>query len=134
MRGGPNFLFGSYPDDDDLRELKKKGVTAIVSLQSPAGVGEISGIAEGRKTAAREGLRFIEAPMLPWVSDNAESIEKIKQLALHGTGTYYVPSGLGRDRVNIAEPVIESMMPRSTTRLASTPDLKSALTFDRRST
>ncbi len=132
MRGGPNFLFGSYPDDDDLHELKKKGVTAIVSLQSPAVVVEISGIAEERKAAAREGIRFIEAPMLPWVSDNAESIEKIKQLALHGSGTYYVHCGLGRDRVNIAKRVIESMMPNSTTRLASTAELKSALTFDRR--
>src|SRR5260221_7739275 len=99
MRGGPNFLFGSYPDDDDLRELKKKGVTAIVSLQSPAVVVEISGIAAERKAAARQGPRFFDAPILPWVSDNAESIEKIKQLALHGTGTYYEPCALRRARV-----------------------------------
>src|SRR5260221_8619582 len=113
MRGGPNFLFGSYPDDDDLRELKKKGVTAIVSLQSPAVVAEISGIAEERKTAAREGLRFIETPMLPWVSVNSQSIEKIKQLALHATSTYYMHCGLGRDRVYITNPVIESMLSKT---------------------
>ena len=132
MKGGPNFIFGSYPDDDEIKALKKKGVTAIVSLQSPAVVVEISGIAEERKAAERMGMKFIEAPMLPWVSDNTESIEKIKQLALHGTGTYYVHCGLGRDRVNIARRVIESVMPQSVTRVATTASLKDAITFDRR--
>jgi hypothetical protein len=131
MAGGPSFIFGSYPDDNQIRELKKKGVTAIVSLQSPAVVVEISGISEERKSAAREGMQFIEAPMLPWVSDNTESIEKIRQLALTGKGTYYVHCGLGRDRVNIAKRVIESVMPQ-TTRLASTNSLKEAITFERR--
>ena len=132
LAGGPSFVFGSYPDDAHLRELKAQGVTAVVSLQSPAVVVEISGINEERKSAARAGLEFIEAPMLPWVSDNTESLEKIKQIALHGKGTYYVHCGLGRDRVNIAKRVIESLQPQTHARLAAAADLKHAIGFERR--
>ena len=132
MKGGPTFLFGSYPDENRLHELKKQGVTTVVSLQSPAVLVEISGIKEERTAAAREGLSFVEAPMLPWVSDNSESLEKIKQLALHGTGTYYVHCGLGRDRVNIAKRVIESLEPQTGARVASTAGLKTAAGFERR--
>ena len=132
MRGGPNFMFGSYPDDQRIRELKKQGVTAVISLQSPAVLVEISGIKEERTSALRAGLDFIEAPMLPWVSDNTQSLEKIKQLALHGKGTYYVHCGLGRDRVNIVKRVIESLQPQTRSKLAVAGDLKSAAGFDRR--
>lgn len=132
MKNGPTFVFGSYPDDNRLKELKHQGVTAVVSLQSPAVLVEISGISEERSATAREGLTFIEAPMLPWVSDNTESLEKIKQLALHGKGTYYVHCGLGRDRVNIAKRVIEALEPQSAVHVASTSDIKAAAGFERR--
>lgn len=132
MKNGPTFIFGSYPDEDRLKELKKQGVQSVVSLQSPAVLVEISGINEERDAAAREGLAFIEAPMLPWVSDNTESLEKIKQLALHGKGTYYVHCGLGRDRVNIAKRVIESLEPQSFAHVAKSGDFKAAAGFERR--
>ena len=132
MQGGPTFLFGSYPDESVLHKLKSQGVTTVVSLQSPAVLVEISGISDERAAAAREGLTFIEAPMLPWVSDNTESLEKIKQLALHGKGTYYVHCGLGRDRVNIAKRVIESLQPQTHARLADAASIKAAAGFERR--
>ena len=132
MKGGPTFLFGAYPDEDRLRALKKQGVTTVVSLQSPAVLVEISGINEERGATARAGLKFVEAPMLPWVSDNTESLETIKQLALHGSGTYYVHCGLGRDRVNIAKRVIEALEPQSGARVASSAGLITAAGFERR--
>lgn len=130
--GGPTFLFGSYPDDDRIRELKKQGVQTIVSLQDPRVLVELQGINEEKKTAEREGLKLIEAPMLPWVSDNSVSIEVIKNLALHGKGTYYVHCGLGRDRVNIAKRVIESLEPQAHARLAATSGLKHVAGFETR--
>jgi hypothetical protein len=132
MKGGPTFLFGAYPDENRLRALKKQGVTTIVSLQSASVLVEISGINEERSATAREGLKFVEAPMLPWVSDNTESLEKIKQLALHGSGTYYVHCGLGRDRVNIAKRVIEALDPQAGARVASTAGVITAAGFERR--
>ena len=131
MKGGPSFIFGAYPDEARLKQLKAQGVTNVVSLQSPDVVVEISGITEERAATAREGMTFIEAPMLPWVSDNTESLEKIRQIALHGKGSYYIHCGLGRDRVNIAKRVIEAVRPDGDTRLA-TVDVKSAIGFERR--
>ena len=132
MQNGPKFMFGSYPDEERLRALKKQGVTTVVSLQSPSVFVEISGINEERDAAARAGLKFVEAPMVPWVSDNTESLEMIKQLALHGSGTYYVHCGLGRDRVNIVKRVIESLEPVTGARVAATGGLQAAASFERR--
>ena len=132
MKNGPTFLFGSYPDEDRLKTLKQQGVTSVVSLQSPAVFVEISGINAERDATARAGLKFIEAPMLPWVSDNTESLEKIRQLALHGTGTYYVHCGLGRDRVNIVKRVIEALEPQSGAKVTASVGLKAAAGFERR--
>ena len=130
--GGPTFLFGSYPDDARIRELKQQGVETIVSLQDPRVLVELQGINEERKSAERAGVKLVQAPMLPWVSDNSASIELIKQLALHGKGTYYVHCGLGRDRVNIAKRVIESLEPQTHARLAATSGLKHAEGFETR--
>ena len=130
--GGVKFIFGSYPDEQRIRELKAQGVTALVSLQSPRVVVEISGINEERNAAARAGLQMIEAPMLPWVSDNTESLEIIRKLAFAPRGTYYVHCGLGRDRVNIAKRVIESTQGQTHAQLAAAGDLKHALSFESR--
>ncbi|HVX41899.1 MAG TPA: hypothetical protein VHB25_20225 [Gemmatimonadaceae bacterium] len=128
LAGGPEFIFGAYPDDAKLRELKKEGVTTIVSLQHPAVLVEVQGIKAEEDDARRLGLKFVQAPMLPWVSDNSDAIAKIKDLALHGHGIYYVHCGLGRDRVNIAKRVIESV---DSTRVGKA-DVMNALGFESR--
>ena len=131
MLGGPSFIFGAYPDENDLRALKKRGVKTVISLQDPRVVVELEGIKSEREATEKLGLTFIQAPMLPWVSDNTQSLELIRQIALHGRGTYYVHCGLGRDRTNIAKRVIESVMPQNA-RLAATKGLKRAVSFESR--
>jgi hypothetical protein len=132
MKGGPTFIFGSYPDFEALRQLKQRGVTTIISLQDPRVLVELEGIKEERAATEKLGLKLIQAPMLPWVSDNSASLERIKQIALHGRGTYYVHCGLGRDRVNIAKRVIESLEPQTHAALAASLNLKHAKEFDSR--
>ena len=44
--------------------------------------------------------------MLPWVSENKESIGKIIKLAVGGKGKYYVHCYLGKDRVNVVKRII----------------------------
>ena len=46
--GGPTFIFGSYPDDARIRELKAQGVNAIVSLQIPRARGARASTRSGR--------------------------------------------------------------------------------------
>lgn len=124
---GSEFLFGPYPDRERLAELKKEGVTAVVSLQHPAVVPfEPEGIARGKEWTKELGIEFIHAPMLPWVSDNRASLERIRALVREGGGgTYYVHCGLGRDRVSVVQRLIERMGGR----VASSEGTEEALTW-----
>lgn len=106
---GATFEFGSYPDEARLRELKRQGITAVVSLQHPDDLVERKGIEQEEISTRTVGLTLIKAPMLPWFSENREALDTLRALALHGTGKFYVHCGLGRDRVNIAKKLIEGL-------------------------
>jgi protein tyrosine phosphatase (PTP) superfamily phosphohydrolase (DUF442 family) len=106
--GAAEFVFGPYPDRPRLEQLKKEGYTAVVSLQHPAVLPfEPPGIAEETRAAQEIGLTFIHAPMLPWISANDASLEKVRRLSREGHGKYYVHCGLGRDRANVVKRMLE---------------------------
>jgi len=132
MRGGPEFVFGPYPDANRLAELKRQGVTTIISLQHPSVVVELQGIRDEKENTAKLGLQLIHAPMLPWVSDNQASLDRIREIARTGHGKFYVHCGLGRDRVNVVKRVIESMSGANNMRLANAADLRSAKGLEQR--
>jgi hypothetical protein len=125
VTGGAEFLFGAYPDESKLDSLKKAGVTAVISLQHPGVVIEREGISAERDATRKLHLTFIQAPMLPWVSNNEESLEKLRQIARHGKGKYFVHCGLGRDRVNVAKRIIEA----EGIKIAASSGLKTATGF-----
>lgn len=129
--GGPQFIFGSYPDADRLAQLKREGVTTIVSLQHPAVLVELEGIKDERETAERLGLRFVQAPMLPWVSDNSQALATVRQIAESKSGKFYIHCGLGRDRVNVAKRVVESVIDSTHARVMA-GDVQEALGFEQR--
>jgi protein tyrosine phosphatase (PTP) superfamily phosphohydrolase (DUF442 family) len=107
---GAVFLFGPYPSYEKLQQLKAEGITGVISLQHPAVVPfEPEGIAEEKKWTAELGIRYIHAPMMPWVSDNAEALETIRKVATTEQGRFYVHCGLGRDRVNVVQHMLEKM-------------------------
>jgi protein tyrosine phosphatase (PTP) superfamily phosphohydrolase (DUF442 family) len=123
---GAQFVFGAYPDADRLRELKRQGFTAVVSLQHPAVVPfEPASIDQERKNARKLGITFIHAPMLPWVSDNTAALDRIRELVHGGHGKYYVHCGLGRDRTNVVRRMVEA----EGVQVASASDLQHASTF-----
>lgn len=106
--GGAEFVFGPYPDRNRLQQLKAEGYTAVVSLQHPAVLPfEPPGIAEETRATQELGLPFIHAPMLPWISTNDASLDKIRRLSREGRGKYYVHCGLGRDRANVVKRMLE---------------------------
>src|ERR1700693_315400 len=125
VAGGAEFIFGAYPDEPKLDSLKKAGVTAVISLQHPGVVIEREGISAERDAAKKLHLQFIQAPMLPWVSDNEESLEKLREIARKGKGKYFVHCGLGRDRVNVAKRIIEA----EGIKIAQNSGLKTATRF-----
>ena len=106
---GVRFVFGAYPDEQTLRQLKRQGVTAVISLQHPAVLPFEPASIEREKVAAKKvGLQFVHAPMLPWVSDNHDALEQIRRIAHTGHGVYYVHCGLGRDRTNVVRRMLEA--------------------------
>lgn len=126
---GARFVFGPYPDEERLRELEAEGYTAVVSLLHPAVVPfEPKLLAEEREAVERTGLAFIHAPMLPWVSENEESLEQIRLLAQGSRGRYYVHCYLGRDRTNVVKRVVEE----SGVRVAGGEGLREARTLAER--
>lgn len=128
-RGGAEFVFGPYPDRSRLEQLKKDGFTAVVSLQHPAVLPfEPPGIAEETRATQEIGLTFIHAPMLPWISANDASLDKIRELSRTGKGRYYVHCGLGRDRAN----VVKRMLEREGAQVEAGEGYKSARTFAQR--
>lgn len=107
--GVAEFVFGSYPDRDRLIELKREGYTAVISLQHPAVLPfEPHGIADEQRHAQEIGITFIHAPMVPWVSENEGSLEKIRAIARTRRGKFYVHCGLGRDRANVVKSMLEA--------------------------
>ena len=126
--GGAVFEFGAYPDSARLLQLKAAGITTIISLQDADVVVEREGIAEEKRVTGEVGLQLVQAPMVPWFSENTQSLDKIRALAKSGKGHYYVHCGLGRDRVNIAKRVIEETGAVA----VATTELREALGFEGR--
>jgi hypothetical protein len=125
VAGGAQFIFGAYPDEPKLRELKREGVTSVISLQHPGVVIEREGISAEKDVTKKLQMAFIQAPMLPWVSDNQESLDKLREIARTGKGVFYVHCGLGRDRVNVAKRIIEA----EGKKIALSGDIKTATGF-----
>jgi phytol kinase len=109
---GLHFTFGPYPDEWRMRRLKAQGYTAVVTLLHPAVIPfEPKLLADEKKAAARAGIDLVEVPMLPWVSQNTGSLDRIRALARSGTGRYYVHCYLGRDRIRLAKRIVEQAAP-----------------------
>lgn len=105
---GSHFTFGPFPDAARLAELHAQGYTAVISLLHPAVVPfETQLIAREKNEAAAAGIELIHLPMLPWVSENTESLGKLRALAATKKGRYYIHCYLGVDRVNVARRIIE---------------------------
>ena len=102
------FTIGSYPDKARLHELKRRGYTTVISLLHPAVVPfEPKLLADEQRLIKEVGLEFLHLPMLPWISENEETLNELKALAREGQGRYYIHCYLGKDRVSIARLAIE---------------------------
>jgi len=102
------FTIGPYPTEDKIHELKKAGYTAIISLLHPAVVPfEPKLLGEETTYANRQKLELISIPMLPWISENEEAINKLRTIVRQAKGKYYIHCYLGKDRVNVARRIIE---------------------------
>jgi hypothetical protein len=82
----------------------------VISLLHPAVVPfETRLIEQERSAVVAAGLEFVHAPMLPWVSDNRESLATVETIVESGHGRYYVHCLLGKDRVRIVERWVQEL-------------------------
>lgn len=103
------FEFGPYPDEEKLKALKAEGYSGIVSLLHPMVVPAEPVLLNKEKEIAKTlDLKVISIPMLPWISENEESIAKIKKLAQTAKGKYYVHCSLGKDRAGVFKKIVEA--------------------------
>lgn len=101
------FVFGSYPTLEELKSFKKEGYTSVISLLHPAVTPfEPVLLREEEENCKKAGLSLVSIPMLPWISENEGALNKIRQLAEHPEGKYYVHCYLGKDRVNLVKRLI----------------------------
>ncbi|WP_020601912.1 hypothetical protein [Spirosoma spitsbergense] len=101
------FTFGPYPTADMLAQLKKEGYAGVISLLHPAVTPfEPKLLSDEQKTGKEIGLAIISVPMLPWISQNEESIQRIRAIAAQPKGRYYVHCYLGKDRVNVVRRIV----------------------------
>ena len=108
-KNGSEFVFGSFPEEAKIKLLKERNFTAIISLMHEAVVPfEPKLIEEEKESCKNVGINLINIPMLPWISENEEGLNRLKELALNKPGKYYVHCYLGKDRVNIAKRIIET--------------------------
>lgn len=104
------FAYGPYPTEAHLRILKKGGHTGVITLLSPTIPFEKILLDKEIEAGRKIGMEVHSFPMLPWVSSNKVSIEKIKELVKSGKGRYYVHCNLGKHRTNLARMIIEETL------------------------
>ena len=103
------FHFGAYPDEAKMEELKEDGYTGIISLLNSLVIpAEPILIGKEVNNAKKVGIKLISVPMLPWIVENDASVLKIKHIAHHFKGKYYVHCYLGKDRVNVFRNIIKN--------------------------
>ena len=94
--------FGPYPDARRIEELEDEGYDGIISILNPAIPFENVLLEEELQQGEESGIPIYSYPMLPWVSENEESLAGINQLvAENSDGRYYIHCYLGKHRVEL---------------------------------
>lgn len=93
--------FGPYPDAQRIAELEREGYDGIISLLNPGIPFEKVLLDQELRQGEEAGIGVYSYPMLPWISENEESLAAIKQLVAENGGRYYVHCYLGKHRVEL---------------------------------
>lgn len=98
--------FGPYPDEKQLAELKEQGYSGVITLLNPAIPFEKLLLDRELEAGRKLGIQVYSFPMLPWVSENKESLENIKQIVRTTKGSFYFHCYLGKHRVDMVRQMV----------------------------
>jgi protein tyrosine phosphatase (PTP) superfamily phosphohydrolase (DUF442 family) len=94
--------FGPYPDAQQIEELKKEGYDGIITLLNPSIPFEKVLLDQELKQGEETGIEVYSYPMLPWISENKDSLAAIQQLVAENEDhRYYIHCYLGKHRVEL---------------------------------
>ncbi|MDD2511148.1 MAG: hypothetical protein PHG94_08505, partial [Syntrophomonas sp.] len=110
---GERYAFGPYPDNLRLRELKAEGYDGVISLLSPMIPFEKILLEQEMEHGKEVGITIHSLPMLPWVSENQESIQQAMELAESGDKRYYIHCYLGKHRADLIKRVLMGQEPEN---------------------
>lgn len=101
------FVIGPYPEYGKLIQLKDRGFKAVISLLHPAVIPfEPKLLGEEQSNGKEIGIQIIHIPLLPWVTENTDAINSLRQVIKNAKGKYYVHCYLGKDRANMVKRLI----------------------------
>jgi tyrosine-protein phosphatase SIW14 len=89
---------GAEPSPIALKELKTKGVTAVIDLREAG-----QGASEERKVSEGLGLRYVNIPLRPWSAPTAEQARRVLwELIGHPQDRIFIHCRRGKDRTGTA--------------------------------
>src|SRR5215210_525248 len=91
----------SIPGCPKVEEIEDEGYDGIVTLLNPSIPFEKVLLEQELQQGEETGIEVYSYPMLPWVSENEESLAAIKQLVAGNEGRYYIHCYLGKHRVEL---------------------------------
>lgn len=106
---GGKLTFGPYPDREQMLQLKAQGIDGIIALLNRTVPFEGPLLDQEIANAKEVGIELHVLPMLPWVSENRESLEQARELLAQGNRRYYVHCYLGRHRTNLIRTLAAQM-------------------------
>lgn len=98
---GERLTFGSYPDEEKLRELEDEGYDGVITLLNPDIPFERVLLEREQANAEEIGIPVRSYPMLPWISQNERALSGIAGLIGDGDSRYYIHCYLGKHRVEL---------------------------------
>ncbi len=108
--------FGPYPDQSLLKDLEQQGYDGVITLLSTTIPFENELLDQELENGDEVGLTIHSFPMLPWVGDNAQSINGIIDLLkTNPDKRYYVHCYLGKHRVDLIKQTIIQRLGEETT-------------------
>jgi hypothetical protein len=93
--------FGPYPDARRLEKLEDEGYDGVITLLKPSIPFENVLLEQELQQGEETGIEIYSYPMLPWVSENEESLAAINELVAGSESRYYIHCYLGKHRVEL---------------------------------
>ncbi len=104
---GERFTYGAYPDARKLEELEDEGYDGVITLLNPDIPFENVLLKQELANGEQTDIPVYSQPMLPWISENEQSLREIEDLTADDTKRFYIHCYLGKHRVDYVRQMLD---------------------------